>query len=87
MHLLPGAKSTSIVEHRISAVHWMALVKGGVDLASVYLHSGEGPSEMNSDLLDVLGDQLVRLNRPFIIGGDWQMTAEELESLGWVQRI
>ena len=39
---VPGMTSTVVVEHRISLMHRMALVKGGVDLASVYLVSGEG---------------------------------------------
>eukprot|EP00973_Karenia_brevis_P065680 9128973-Karenia_brevis.AAC.1 len=67
-------------------MHWMAVVKGGVDIASVYLIDGEGPSEANAKILDELGEQLLYLNRPFVIGGDWQMTADELDSMGWVQR-
>jgi hypothetical protein len=42
--LLPGEESTVLVEHRVSAMHWMALAAGGVDVVSVYLKSGEGPS-------------------------------------------
>eukprot|EP00973_Karenia_brevis_P022210 3056748-Karenia_brevis.AAC.1 len=67
------------MQHRVSAMHLMALVNGGVDLASVYLISGEGPSEANSDILEGLGEKLRHLNRPFVIGGDWQMTADELD--------
>ena len=33
-----------VVEHRASLIHWNGLVKGGVDLGSVYLVSGDGPS-------------------------------------------
>ena len=75
------------IQHRVSLIHWNGLVKGGVDLGSVYLISGEGPSEANLELLEEVGEHLVALKRPFVIGGDWQMTVDELESTGWVQRV
>ena len=84
---LAGEKSTAVAEHHVYAMHWMALVKGGVDLLSVYLISGEGPSESNAAICNQVADKLLCLNRPFIIGGDWQMTSEQLESMGWVQRV
>ena len=39
------------------------------------------------DLLDELGSKLCALNRPFVVGGDFNMSAEELDDMGWVQRI
>eukprot|EP00972_Heterocapsa_arctica_P085005 12526566-Heterocapsa_arctica.AAC.1 len=76
-------ETTVLVEHRVSAMHWMALVKGGVDVVSVYLKSGEGTSEANATILDSISDKILPLNRPFVVGGDWQMTTEELDSMGW----
>ena len=85
--LLPDALDTVVVPHRVSCVHCMAVVTGGFDLASIYLISGEGPSQANRDILDCLSCRLRPLNRPFILGGDFQMTADDLASMGWVQDI
>ena len=85
---VPGALDGTVVDHRCSLLHWNALVKGGVDLGSVYLISGAGPSSQdNLDILEDVGERLACLNRPFVIGGDWNMTADELETTGWVQRV
>ena len=76
-----------MVPGRISIAHWLALVPGGVDVASVYLITGEGPSDANAQLLEALADELLRLNRPFVVGGDWQMSVDEFDSMHWVQRL
>jgi hypothetical protein len=84
---LHGWKSFVLTEARVSIARWQAFIRGGITLASVYLVTGEGPSESNVGILDELGRTLVTLGRPFVIGGDFQMTPGELQGTGWVQRL
>ena len=60
---LPGTESTIIVPERASAIRWNAVLKGGVDLVSLYFISGEGASEANMEICEEVGCRLAALDR------------------------
>eukprot|EP00973_Karenia_brevis_P017186 2359680-Karenia_brevis.AAC.1 len=78
--VLPGLDNEVIVHQRAQGIHWQAVLKDGVDLISLYLRTGEGASETNMDICEDVGCKLASMGRAFIIGGDWNMEADELES-------
>ena len=65
-----------------------AWVPGGYVASPLYLQTGTGPEieERNLGYLDILGETLRSLRRPFVIGGDWQRTPGEIPA-GWVQAV
>ncbi len=67
---------------------------------SVYLHDGVGPAAANRGILAAIGGRMQSLGHgpdaacakhmgpaPFIVGGDFNMTPEEVDAMGLVQRI
>ena len=61
--------------------------KGGFFAVSCYLHTREGLSERNVDLLHQLAALVTTLDGPWVIGGDFTMPPEVLQSSGWLQLI
>eukprot|EP00973_Karenia_brevis_P058334 8122728-Karenia_brevis.AAC.1 len=53
--------------------------------ASVYLRVGDKASQYNIGLLEFLGSELSRHALPLMIGGDFNMTPEELEDTLFVE--
>ena len=65
-----------------------AICRGGVYVGSIYLHTTVGISaRCNRDILDAVYGYLCNLSGPWIIGGDWNVTPEELESSGWLRLV
>jgi len=60
----------------------MAVLKGGVLLGSVYLRDGEGLSCSNVELINAVAGYVKACGMPFILGGDWQVCPEDMESSG-----
>lgn len=54
---------------RCTILHWPAVIKGGIAVASVYLVTAIGPTGQNTQLLMRLAEQLRMLGRPYIVGG------------------
>ena len=62
-------------------------MRGGVHLVSLYLHDGEGLSRRNLDLLQGLAFLLGRLRGPWIVGGDFNLTQEDLRQANWFELV
>ena len=67
------------------------MAKGGIHTGSLYLFSmiGKGGvrAKCNVDLLDSVAFTLVGLVGPWIIGGDFNCTPEELIATGWLKKV
>ena len=62
--------------------------RGGLNLGSCYLISGLGiTAAKNLDLLHCLAGMLERVSGPWIIGGDFNCTPEELTATGWLKVV
>lgn len=72
---------------RAMLMHWSAVVPGGIVLGSIYCTTGLGATGVNSDLVWKLAKALRQVGLPFIVGGDWQMEAEELRGTGVPQAL
>ena len=63
-----------------------AICRGGVHLASVYLHTSVGASApCNLDLLEAAAAVLRSLQGPWILGGDFNATPAELAATGFLR--
>ena len=66
--------------HRICAAWVGGITRGGMHVISVYLHDSEGLSERNLALLEVLAAALRTLRGPWVAGGDWNLTPQQVGS-------
>ena len=82
-----GYTSNFSLPHRFILTGWHALFSEGVPLGSVYLETCQNPLETNHNTLQEIGNILRELGRPYILGGDWQMSPETLQASGWLQAI
>jgi hypothetical protein len=68
-----------------------AMGEGGVDCGSPYLYSmvGKGgiTAQCNLDMLDSMAFTILGLVGPWIIGGDWNCTPQDLAATGWLQKV
>ena len=72
---------------RIAHRHVGIMCRGGVHMFSVYLHTAQGMSEHNKELLRQVA-RVVRLVRgPWVIGVDWNMAPEVLAESGWINEV
>ena len=69
-------------EERIKHAWMGGIHKGGVHLISVYLWTGEGLSERNLALLHRLKLLTKTLKGLWVVGGDWNVEPELLQSSG-----
>ena len=67
---------------RICAAWIVDVARGGIHGVSVYLYDTEGVSDRNLALLQQLAAALRTLRMPWIIGGDWNMTPQQLAATG-----
>ena len=76
------------LEQRLMIKKADCAARGGLNLGSCYLISGIGISApQNLDLLHCLAGMLKRISGPWIIGGDWNCTPEELTATGWLKLV
>ena len=73
--------------HRISLQFLNAVAPGGLLVGSVYLTAGKGYKGPNIQFLDMLGEILVALRRPFVIGGDFNLARGHLCDSGWLAAV
>ena len=78
-----GRGSCELVAGRCTIAHWGAAIPGGMVVCSLYLVTGVAAGDRNLGILHKVGNELRTHGRPFIVGGDWQMTAQELIATGW----
>jgi len=67
--------------------HWGGVASGGVIVLSLYLVSGQGLKDANTKLLEQVGLVLKAIDRPCIVGGDFQMEKKALEQSGWPEAM
>ena len=73
---------------RLSAVWTNAVLPRGLLLVSAYFWTGEGLTERNLRLLERAGDVARAFGGLFLIGGDFNMTPEELDAMrSWLDRM
>ena len=88
---LPSAVQATSHLHakgRFSMKRISAITKGGLHSGSIYLKDGVGVrSKVNIELLDAVAHTLDNITGPWIIGGDWNCSPEDLAATGWVQRV
>ena len=77
--------------HRISLWFLNAIALGGLLVGSVYLTAGKGYTGPNIQFPDKLGEILVALRRPFVIGGvsTWPVgtCVTQAGLIGWGRRL
>ena len=71
-----------LAQGRVQIRCWNGWLPGGVVVGNVYLHHSEGMTARNRYLLNLLMREVRRLNRPFLIGGDFNMHPTELAKSG-----
>ena len=65
-----------------------AVLKGGFHLGTAYLNDTVGVlAKCNLDLLESMACTLDGLTGPFVVGGDWNCSPEELKASGWLKRV
>ena len=68
--------------------HLGAVCKGGIHFGSCYLHCNwDHNRTFNLDLLQCISAMVATLRGPWIIGGDWQCTPDELRRTGWLKMV
>ena len=74
-------------EERFAIARIGCLLKHGIVFASVWLYPGEGLSRRNLDLLYAVGKVLRSLSLPFVLAGDFNVSAACIASSGWVEAV
>ena len=72
---------------RIGCAHVGAFCKGGVHVVSVYFWNSEGLSQRNVELMHHVAALLSSLNGPWVLGADFNMCPEVVQSSGWLSLI
>ena len=64
-----------------------AVLRGGLAVGSLYAQVGLGYAGENIAMLEQIGQVLRAMDRPFVIGGDFNMTADALTASGWLSAV
>ena len=65
-----------------------AVCKGGMLLASAYLHTSLGVKhKTNLDMSDAVAAVLSTLKGPWVLAADFQCTPAQLEATGWLKMV
>ena len=80
---LPEELSGRFTVKRVGAVR-----KGGIHLASAYLHSSLGVKhKKNLDMLQAMAGVFSTLKGPWVLAADFQCTPAQLEATGWLKMV
>ena len=74
-------------EHRFTFKVLNALLPHGILVGSAYLTTGIGYAGVNVSFFAMLGQVLRAMNRPFILGGDFNMARSSLTEAGWLRAV
>ena len=74
-------------QHRLQASWLGAVMRGGIHLCSIWLVHSQGLSETNLAILAEAAALLGAIAGPWVIGGDWNISPQLLESCGWLDVI
>ncbi len=61
--------------------------KGGLHWCNGYFHTAQDLSDGNIGLLELIAEDLMRLRGPWILAGDFNMTADVLARSGWLSLV
>jgi len=73
-----------IFQHRLAFAHVAGVSKGGMHAGSIWLRHTEGASEANLAILQVAANAIGLIKGPWVLGGDWNMSPEELRRTGFL---
>ena len=76
-----------LVEGRIAARHIHGFLPGGILAVCVYLPLTRSSSQLHAEALQRLGAFLARMDRPFIVAGDWNCTPSHVADMGLPVRL
>ena len=74
-------------QHRLHLAWVGGILRGGLHLGSIWLKDCEGLSPTNLAILDAAAAALGRIRGPWLLGGDWNITPEELHASGWLDVV
>ena len=77
-----GTHSVELVPGRAVCCLWNGGIPGGLVVVSAYLVCGTGMGEANWEIVKTIASELRVLGRPFVLGGDFQQSPEELVDAG-----
>ena len=73
---------------RLAIHHWSAVCRGGVGLGACYLVAGCGvTNSRNQSILQEAANQIRSWQGPWILGGDFNCSPEELTATGWLNLV
>ena len=72
---------------RIVHSHIGICCKGGIHCFSIYLHTVEGLTTRNCEILRALGRMTAAIRGPWIAMGDWNMAPEVLIQSGFIDEL
>ena len=73
--------------HRIASAWVASVLKGGIQIFSVYLIDSVGINEANKKILDAITATIQTLSGPWIIAGDWNVNPNVLVGSGFLARV
>ncbi len=77
-----------LAQARFQMKRFGAVCKGGIHFGSCYLHCNWDQNRtFNLDLLQRISAMIATVRGPWIIGGDWQCTPEDLQKTGWLKIV
>ena len=83
-----ATKSLSGHQGRFLVKRVGAMCRGGIHCGSIYCHHGIGiAAQANLDFLHSVAGIMGRLIGPWLIGGDWNCTPEQLIATGWLRLV
>ena len=76
-----------LVDGRIVARHIHGFLPGGILAICVYMHLPRGSAQLHTETVQRLGAFLARMDRPFIVAGDWNCTPSYVADMGLPARL
>lgn len=83
-----GLQTSQHLSKRFRLCHWGTVALGGCGIGTIYGHSGLGLKRgPNLELLQEVAAVVLTWKGPWILGGDFNATAEELQQTGWLNLV
>jgi hypothetical protein len=82
----PIDQSTAASPGRLCASWTDGILRGGLLIVSLYLHDSEGWTDRNLDLFSKAADLILKHGGPWVLGGDFNMPPEKLNSVDHILR-
>ena len=92
---MPAARGVGVAPHesvvreeyryRMAFAHVGGICRGGIHCGSIRLQDSEGLSNTNMLILANATAAIGKLRGPSLVGGDWNITPQQLASTGWLE--